>query len=67
MLSGLPRMKFHVLTQLVYVVLDWFPETLAGVSPAEDGLEVNVKEGDFSSLPCWDAFGVLAGGLIVRA
>jgi hypothetical protein len=40
-------MKRHILTQLVYIILDWFPETLAGVSPAEDGLEVNVKEGDF--------------------
>jgi hypothetical protein len=40
-------MEFHILTQPVYIILDGFPETLAGVSPTEDKLEVNLKEGDF--------------------
>jgi hypothetical protein len=39
-------MVLHILTQLVYIILHWFPETLPSVRPAEDGLKVDVKEGD---------------------
>ncbi len=38
--------ELHVLAQLVYIILHWFPEPLSCVSPAEDGLEVDVEEGD---------------------
>ena len=46
MLSSLSRMELHILTQPVYIILDGFPETLASVSPTEDKLKVNIKEGN---------------------
>ena len=39
-------MELHVLAQLVYIILHWFSEPNSCVSSTENGLEVNVKEGD---------------------